>query len=318
VFVRLRQRGQDGTVPPADTHDAQLGFEGMPVRLYPCTPSRLSAWLDCPRRYRMTYLDRPPPAKGPPWAHNSLGASVHNTLAGWWRLPQPERTAGAAGELLEQCWIDQGYADAAQSAWYRGDARRMVENYVAGLDPSDEPLGVERTVATRTNKIAVSGRIDRLDERPAPEEADGSELVVVDYKTGRHLLSTDDARSSLPLALYALAAERVMRRQCRRVELHHLPTGQVAAWEHSEGTLERHLRRAEEIAADCAAADERFRAGLPEDRYDEVFPPNPRPACGWCDYRRHCPEGTAAAVPRKPWEGLARPGEAQRASVGRA
>ena len=25
----------------------------------PCTPSRLRSWLDCPRRYRMTYLDRP-------------------------------------------------------------------------------------------------------------------------------------------------------------------------------------------------------------------------------------------------------------------
>ena len=60
----------------------QLGFEGMPRRLYPCTPTRLSTWLDCPRRYRMTYLDRPPPPKGPPWAHNSLGASVHNALAG--------------------------------------------------------------------------------------------------------------------------------------------------------------------------------------------------------------------------------------------
>ena len=59
----------------------QLGFEGMPKRLYPCTPSRLNTWLDCPRRYRMTYLDRPRPDKGPPWAHNSVGASVHNALA---------------------------------------------------------------------------------------------------------------------------------------------------------------------------------------------------------------------------------------------
>ncbi|MGO9382110.1 MAG: hypothetical protein ACLP4W_08430, partial [Mycobacterium sp.] len=55
----------------------QLSFGGMPQRLYACTPTRLTSWLDCPRRYRMTYLDRPPPPKGPPWGHNSLGASVH-------------------------------------------------------------------------------------------------------------------------------------------------------------------------------------------------------------------------------------------------
>ncbi len=78
----------------------------------------------------------------------------------------------------------------------------MTERYAAGLDPSDEPLGVERTVATRTDRIAVSGRIDRLDAR-------GAELVVVDYKTGRHILTSDDARGSLALAIYAVAASRV-------------------------------------------------------------------------------------------------------------
>src|SRR5215469_2269259 len=285
----------------------------MPHRLYTCTPTRLGTWLDCPRRYRMSYLDRPPPPKGPPWAHNSLGASIHTALAAWWRLPLERRTVPAAGNLLEKGWIGLGFADEAQSERWRGLARGMVETYVARLDPASEPLGVERTVATRTERIAVSGRIDRLDERPAPDG--GSELVVVDYKTGRHVLATDDARASLPLALYALAAARVMRRPCRRVELHHLPTGTVAAWEHTDETLARQLRRAEDIAAECAAADQLYRggppdgepgsaAGLPGDRVDEVFAPRPGSWCGWCDYRAHCPEGIQASEQRRPWDGL--------------
>jgi RecB family exonuclease len=283
----------------------------MPQRLYSCTPTRLNTWLDCPRRYRMTYLDRPVLPKGPPWAHNSFGASVHNALAGWWRLPLAERTPAAAGRLVERGWIEEGFADAAQSAKQRLRAREMVEAYVATLDPADEPRGVERTVATRTARIAVSGRIDRLDERTANDPADdsaeggGTELVVVDYKTGRHVLTVDDARSSLAMALYALAAQRVMRRTCRRVELHHLPTGEVLAWEHTDETLARHLGRAEDIAAECAGADQRMRDGLPEGSYDEVFPARPGFWCGWCDYLRHCKEGTAAAPPRRPWDGLA-------------
>jgi hypothetical protein len=132
----------------------------------------------------------------------------------------------------------------------------------------------------------------------------------------------DDARTSLALALYALAAERVMRRPCRRVELHHLPTGRVLAWEHTPESLARQLGRAEAIAGECARADEQYKAaaaataradgpstaGGPEaaggPAAREIFPPRPSAGCGWCDYRAHCPEGSAAALQRRPWDGL--------------
>ena len=126
---------------------------------------------------------------------------------------------------------------------------------------------------------------------------------MVDYKTGRHLLTVDDARSSLPLALYALAAARVMRRPCLRVELHHLPTGRVLAWEHTPQSLARQLHRAEDIAEECARADDRYRdpAG---DRGDATFPPQPGPRCGWCDSRRTAPKAVRpppAAAPGTAW-----------------
>ena len=278
----------------------QLQLDGMPRRLYSCTPTRLGTWLDCPRRYRMSYLDRPAPPKGPPWAHNSLGASVHNALAAWWRLARPFRTVTVAGDLLQSGWLTDGYASDAQSAEHRERCRTMVEGYVTGLDPDREPVGVERTVATRTEKIAVSGRIDRLDARPAGDGPDA--LVVVDYKTGRYVQTVDDARSSMALALYALAAQRVLRRPCRRVELHHLPSGRVLAWEHTPESLARQLGRAEDIAQECAAADAVYREQGPA---AEVFEARQGPQCGWCDFRAHCPEGSAAAQARLPWDGLA-------------
>jgi len=179
----------------------------------------------------------------------------------------------------------------------------MVERYTATLDPATEPLGVERTVGARTEQIVLSGRVDRLDERRGP--GGDRVLAVVDYKTGRRALTQDDARTSMPLALYALAAARMFRTVCRLVELHHLPTASVHAWEHSDEGIARQLRRAESIAAECADADERFRAGLPTAEVDGVFPPRPGQACGWCDYRLQCPEGTEASAPRRPWDGLA-------------
>ncbi len=266
----------------------QLGLEGMPPRLFSCTPSKLLTWLDCPRRYRFTYVDRPAPVKGPPWAHNSVGTSVHLALARLWELPVSGRTREAARGLLERAWQADGFADAAQAARWRGYAGEMVARYVATLDVTAEPRGVERTVAFTSEALTVSGRVDRVDER------DGA-VVVVDYKTGRSALSEDDARGSLALALYVLGARRVFRRPSTRVELHHLPSGQVHAWEHTDETLARHVGRAEAIAAEVGKATE-----------SGEYPARPSTMCGWCDFVRHCPEGLeASGGPKTPWSGLA-------------
>jgi putative RecB family exonuclease len=94
------------------------------------------------------------------------------------------------------------------------------------------------------------------------------------------------------------------------VELHHLPTGTVHAWTHTEATLARQVGRAEDIAAECAAADDDYRAGLSgPGRVDQVFPPSPGPGCGWCDFRTLCPEGSAATPAHRPWDGLDWPAE---------
>jgi RecB family exonuclease len=276
----------------------------MPTRLFVCTPTRLTTWLDCPRRYRFAYLDRPTPPKGPPWAHNSVGASVHTALADWYRLDPGERTAARAGELVDRAWLTDGFRDDDQSDRWRARSREMVQRYAAAVDPRVDPVGIERTVATKTDVLALSGRVDRLDLRTV----DGVEqLVVVDYKTGRHVLTSTDARSSLALALYALAAARVLRKPCVRVELHHLPSGEVAGHDHTDETLQRHLGRAESIAAEAAAADAAYRAGLADEALDQVFPPTVSSSCRWCDFSRHCPEGRAAFPAAASWSALAEP-----------
>ncbi len=284
---------------PGSTSQGELDVE-PPPRLFSATPSRLDIWLDCPRRYRFNYVDRPMPAKGPAWAHNSLGAAVHGALAAWWMLPVENRTVPAVRRLVDEKWVSLGFRDDQQSDDWRDRAADMAERYVATLDPAEEPLGIERTVGMRTPRLALSGRIDRLDRR-------GDELVVVDYKTGRHLLSTDDARGSLALAIYAAAAARTLRLPCRRVELHHLPSGEVIVWEHSGESLDRQLGRAESIGVEAANAHAALdAAGHSPDALESLFPPRSGPHCGWCDFLDHCPSGRQAAPQRKPsWAGLA-------------
>jgi putative RecB family exonuclease len=284
----------------------------MPTRLYPCTPTRLITWLDCPRRYRFAYLDRPQPPKGPPWAHNSIGAAVHSALADWFTLPVHRRNPAEAARLVRKRWLNDGFRDGEQSARAAERAVEWVRDYLAGVDPAVEPIGVERTVSTPTRTLVLSGRVDRIDDRPAAgtasiidaddeNDSDPGGLVIVDYKTGRYQPDADDARSSLALAVYAVSAARTLHRPCSQVELHHLPSGTRAVARHSQAGLERKVHEAESIAADSSRADEAYRAG---DRSDAVFPPSPSKGCSWCDFRRHCPAGQAAAPDREPWSAL--------------
>ncbi|HEU0130222.1 MAG TPA: PD-(D/E)XK nuclease family protein [Mycobacteriales bacterium] len=278
-----------------------LTFTGMPRRLFGVSASSLGAWLDCPRRYRFAYVDRPAPPRGRAFAHGSVGASVHNALREWWLAPRERRTPEAAATGVDLAWIPEGFRDAEQSETWRARAREWVSAYVAGVDPADEPRSVERNVAARYRDTQVKGRLDRLDER------DG-ELVVVDYKTGRRGVSGDEARGSWALAIYAYAVERTLRRPCRRVELHHVPTGEVVAHEFTVESLRRQLDRidaaAEEVRAAVAAVADAS-PGEAAGAAEAAFPARPSPGCAWCDFHRSCAAGQAA-VPRArdPWAGL--------------
>ncbi len=271
---------------------AQAALPGMPDPLWGGSPSRLLTFLDCPRRYRMQYLDRPAPERRPQRAHTSLGIAVHNALRDVWDLPDPSPEAGA--RLVDQAWIEVGFRDREQSRRWRERMRAAVAAYLGAGRLGQRPVGIERTVSFVSADLRVTGRVDRLDER------DG-EIVVVDYKTSRHVPTDDDARTSLPLALYAAAVWKMFRRPVRRVELHHVPTGAVAAHEHTPESLARKVEQARSIMRDARRADaDHAKRGTAS----ELFPARTGPLCGWCDLRAHCPEGRAAAPEKSDWAAL--------------
>jgi RecB family exonuclease len=280
---------------------------GMPTRLFVATPTKLLNFADCKRRYRYTYLETPRPQKGPPWAHNTVGAVLHEALAEFWRWPASRRTTDAAIGKLRSSWRHEGFRDERQSLDWRERSVEMLSTYLHQIDPYFEPRGVERTVAFTTARASLRGRVDRIDERPARDGKGGTELAIVDYKTGRRPLTKADAKSSLAMALYVLGARRLLHRPCTRVELHHLPTNTIAAADHDDASLDQHLHRAESIADDAAAAEARWHEGLTPAQVDEVFPPEPSAMCGWCDFVRICPQGRRVAPPRDPWAALEDP-----------
>ncbi|MGB7447709.1 MAG: PD-(D/E)XK nuclease family protein [Ornithinimicrobium sp.] len=245
------------------------------------SPSRLALWLDCPKAYRLQYLDRPRRPPAPQRAIVSIGNSAHAALSHFWDLPPGEQTPDGVRSLLGRLWQHAGFEDPEQSAQWRVLVGRWLVDYLRGTDRENQPVALERTVALRTASLAVTGRVDRVEDRD-------DELVVVDYKTGSSPPEPDSARTSLALGLYAVALSRMFRRPVRQVELHHLPTGTVVGHRHTELSLTRKLAEAESIGVDIALAHADFET---QGAASLLFEARPSALCRWCAVQEHCEQG---------------------------
>ena len=103
-------------------------------------------------------------------------------------------------------------------------------------------------------------------------DGDGSELVVVDYKTG---LPRDQkfADESLQLSIYAMGV-RQLGYEPRELMLINVQDNTSVLTQRTEKQLDTARARVEEAAEGIAAGD---------------FSPTPGQHCRWCDYRRLCP-----------------------------
>jgi len=131
----------------------QLGFEGMPRRL---------VYVHAHQAEHLAGLPAPVPDELPGPAGTGQGPAVgaqqprreRAQRAG--RLvaaaPCRERTVPAAGGLLERGWIGEGYAElpAVCPVPGRGPGPWLRRTHGRSLIRPGEPVGVERTVATRT------------------------------------------------------------------------------------------------------------------------------------------------------------------------
>ena len=284
----MDQGTQTAVAAPARTRDGPAG--ALPDHF---SHSSMSAFQDCPRKWRYWYLSKCPKE----FVSSSLllGKAVHAALEEIHlvHLGGKAQPLEAGFLAFERSWEEEagaqevrfnGGEDRAQA---HGLARRMIRLYVEEHLPRlGRILAIEEEVRVEIAGMAVPavGRIDTL------VEEDGA-LGVVDAKTSRSALAGDKlVQASAQLALYASALAPLAGRLGRPVR------GRFQVF--------RKLRapRIETIPVDLPAADlARSRRTLQETwnliaaaHAAGSFPRRASWVCRQCPFQKRCEDEAAA------------------------
>lgn len=260
-------------------------------RAVPTPPRRLSpsgagTFEQCPRRWRLRYVERLP---DPPGEAALAGSFAHRVLELLMQRDPHERTVEIAKAIARAEWpgveADPDFRalgfDETGSKHFRWKAWQAIEGLWALEDPKAVDVrATEHDVEADLGGVPFRGIVDRLDE-----EGDG--LVVTDYKSGK-APSARFRRGRLDqVLLYAAAVEQAtgeMPVQARLLYLGQRPVGIKVTREEIDSVVDK---LAGTWAAINTACD------------TDEFEPRTGPLCGWCPYVDRCPEGTKEVAKRQ-------------------
>jgi putative RecB family exonuclease len=254
------------------------------ARKFTVSPTKLRLFRTCAAKYRWEYIEKLGRFYRKPRAGFSFGASLHNVLEKFHAEGGAESvTVEALTERLSASWQSQGYQSLDQEAAYKFEAVKILEAYHARAtevivatseETESKPATVlysEKTLSMPLSpEITLTGRVDRVDEH-----ADGA-LEIVDYKSGRSSVTTEDVSGALAMRVYQTLLTHLHPDRRVYATIYALRTGASAS--HEQTTEER-----EWLTADCLETAE-----IIKHRDWEAVLPTPIDACEDCDYLPHC------------------------------
>jgi putative RecB family exonuclease len=252
--------------------------------------SSLSAYEQCPHRYKLAYVDRLPRRKESiaylkgAAAHYALESIYQEVLAG--RLPLLDDLL-----LAMRKWWDarlrEGYllpAGGGKPEDYLLGAEMSVRNYYARHYPfdEDETVALERKVTANLDaSFGIVGYIDRLVRRNGQYE-------IHDFKTSTRVARHGSVFSDRQLGLYALGLGREIP-EARSVRLvwHYVFLDEVRSSQYSEAELNQ-------LQDGVLKLIERIES-------DRDYPKSVSALCNWCDFCDVCqPNGDGHSVKEIP------------------
>ncbi len=230
--------------------------------------SAIDTYLSCPQKY---LFQRVWSIREGPQAATSFGSVMHNTIRQFIAELRKKRRMPFAEveDIFLREWSSAGFEDAYQEQAYKKDGLEQLRAFHAScVAAPPEVIAQEKSFALPLDhNVIVTGRMDQVN-RLGPQ---GEEIV--DYKTGRPKLEAQ-ARKSLQLSLYALAAREVFEWDPARLVFYNLQNNQAVVTTREDKDLSQARETVQEVAAD-------IRAGQ--------FPARPGFLCKSCAFQPLCP-----------------------------
>jgi putative RecB family exonuclease len=229
--------------------------------------SSMNTYELCPAKFKFQYEDRVPQGRS---AALSFGDSLHRALHLFHNRPVPVAPSlDELLEMLEACWVSEGFVDASEERTYVDHGRQVLAQYHReNAEAYRIPAALEFRFTIDIEGVALSGVIDRMDRIP------GGGYEIVDYKTNRRLPPQARIDQDLQLSIYHMAAREIWGIEPERLTLYYLLPGQRM-------TTVRTPRDMDELRRRIAIVAQRIEAGM--------FEPRQNPLCDWCEYQPLCP-----------------------------
>lgn len=269
---------QPETAPDDGPADSSDDAPPPPTHL---SPSSAELFEQCPRRWRLRYVERVP---DPPGVAAVAGTFVHTVLEALLTKEPADRTVEEARSLATSLWpelcADQEFdalgLDARGLRRFKWRVWRAIEGLWALEDPATvEVVGTERRVTVELGEVPFVGILDRV-------HREAGTLVVSDYKSGRPPRSAFVPARIQQVLLYVAAFEALSGSRPGKARLLYLvgPTAIEAdvSREAVAGAVDR-------LGAIWRAIKRALATG--------EFDPRPGVLCAWCPYLDRCPDGRA-------------------------
>ncbi len=246
------------------------------------SPTQISTFETCPRKYRFRYMDRID--TGVETIEAFMGKRVHEVLERLYR----DLTLSRLNSLEELLHF---YEERWRSLWHDGitivrdryreenyfeTGKRCITDYYRRYYPFDQDrtIGLELRVKIPLTdgdpRYSMVGVIDRL------SYAGDGVYEIHDYKTSTTLPDMAGIDQDRQLPLYQLAVEQ-MWRDVKEVRL---------VWHYLAFDKEIRANRTRE---DLGALKEEVIGLINRIEEEEEFRPVENPTCNWCEYRSLCP-----------------------------